>query len=124
MRWHTLFFILVFFSGATCNRQSAAACFKGRLEIKGICMNYVIRVLEGNTGNLKIARTWTDESDGRKHENVFALASKCDFPDLEEGAVFYFTVVDKSRDDCAVCMAIRPLPDARNHINVIQNPCR
>jgi hypothetical protein len=81
-------------------------------------------VLEGNTGNLRIARSWTDETDGRVHENVFALGSKCDFPDMAEGAEFYFTLADKSREDCAVCLAVRPLPDARNLINVIQTPCR
>lgn len=87
-------------------------------------MNYVIRVLEGNTGQLRIARAWTDETDGRTHENVFALASRCDFPDMAEGTEFYFTVVEKSREDCAICLAMRPLPEARNHIQVLQTPCR
>lgn len=124
MKWYSLIFILFLFSSATCNKPSGTTCFKGRLEIKGICMNYVIKVLEGNTANLNIARAWTDETDGRTHENVFALASKCDFPDMAEGAEFYFTIVDKSREDCAVCLAIRPLPDARNRISVNQTPCR
>jgi hypothetical protein len=87
-------------------------------------MNYVIKVLEGNTGKLNMARSWTDESDGRVFENVFTLASKCSFPDMAEGAEFYFMITDESSTHCAVCLAIRPVPDARNHIKVIQTPCR
>lgn len=124
MKWLILGFVFLICISATCNRPAATTCFKGRLEIKGICMNYVIKVLEGPAGQLSLTRSWTDESDGKRYQNVFALASKCNFPDLAEGAEFYFTVTDKAGDDCAVCLAIRPLPDARNSIIVTQTPCR
>ena len=54
------FFLLVVFfvfTAATCHKNTTTItpapkltsnCFKARLEIKGICMNYVIKVLDGD----------------------------------------------------------------------------
>lgn len=114
---------------ATCHKTTRSVkaattnCFKGRLAIKGICMNYVIQVLEGDTAALQLEKSWTDETDGTVHENVFALGSRCDFPDLEEGEVFHFTVVEKTDLSCNLCMAYRPVPAAKNNIVVSKTPC-
>jgi hypothetical protein len=73
-----LFASLVFllFISATCHRSGGKAtgskqagnttCYKARLEIKGICMNYVIKVLEGDLNALAVEKEWTDESDGKR----------------------------------------------------------
>ena len=127
----TFLLILLFtlLTAATCNRASqqptapTTGCFKGKLVIKGICMNYVIQVLQGDTTKLQIEKTWVDETTDKTYNGVFALASKCSFPELEEGAEFYFTVTGKDNKECNVCLAYRDVPLARNNIVVSKTPC-
>jgi hypothetical protein len=104
-------------------KQPGRNCYKARLEIKGICMNYVIKVLEGDTAALKLEKSWTDETDNKTYTNVFALGSPCAFPDIAEGAEFYFTLSQKEDAGCNVCMAYRPVPAAKNNIVVSKNAC-
>lgn len=129
-----LFFaaLLFVFTGSTCHKTTSTAtantkqagnCFKARLEIKGICMNYVIKVLEGDTSKLHIEQQWKDETDGKAYTNVFALGSRCSFPDLAEGETFYFTVMQADDAHCNVCLAYRPVPAAKNNIIVTNEPC-
>lgn len=123
-----LFFISV---AATCHRTATNAtvkmrndtCYKARLQIKGICMNYVIKVLEGDTTKLNLEQEWKDETDGKVYYNVFALGSVCSFPELNEGAEFYFTLSGKEDSGCNVCMAYRPVPAAKNNIVVHKTAC-
>ena len=112
-------------TAATCNRTTSktTSCFKGRLEIKGMCMNYVIKVLEGDTKALNMESSWTDESDGKVYQNVFALSNKCNFPELKEGDEFYFTVTSTDDTNCNVCLAYRPVPATKNNIIVSKTPC-
>lgn len=111
-------------SSATCHKKTTDTCFKGRLEIKGLCMNYVIKVIEGKNPALEVEKSWKDDASGKTYENVFALASKCNFPDLKEGEEFYFTLTGTDVQNCAVCQAFRPVPTAKNAIKVITEPCR
>lgn len=108
-----------------CNDTSKqTGCFKGKLEIKGICSNYTIKVLEGNLDTAKIAASWTDENTGKTYTNVFALDSPCSFPtDINEGEEFYFTVREEKDKDCNVCMAYYPTPPKRLSISVSKTPC-
>lgn len=111
-------------ASATCNKTARTGnCYKARLEIKGICMNYVIKVLEGDLNALPLEKTWTDEATGKTHQNVFGLGNPCDFPDLLEGQEFYFTLNPSPKTDCAVCEAYRPTPKSKNNITVSQTPC-
>ena len=106
------------------NNNLKAGCYKGRLEIKAICSNYTIKVLEGNMDTSKIVRSWTDENTGKKFSNVFALDSRCSFPaDIEEGQEFYFTLKEQQDKDCMVCMAYYPVPPKRLSIVVSKTPC-
>jgi hypothetical protein len=100
------------------------SCFKGRLEIKGICSNYTIKILEGKADTSKIAASWTDENTGKTYTNVFALDSPCSFPaDIEQGGEFYFTIREQRDKDCQVCMAYYPTPPKRLSISVLKTPC-
>jgi hypothetical protein len=102
----------------------AADCYKGRLEIKGICANYTIALLEGSLDSSKIVALLTDENTGRTYKNVFALGSPCSFPDnISEGQEFYFTL-DAPEKDCAVCQAFYPVPPKPLAIKVLDKPCR
>ncbi|HEV7333821.1 MAG TPA: hypothetical protein VGN63_22495 [Flavisolibacter sp.] len=107
-----------------CNRPPAASsCYKGRLEIKGLCANYTITVLEGKLDTSRIESSWTDESTGKNYQNVFALGSPCSFPDsIREGQEFYFTLAEKD-DQCAVCLAYYPKPAKELAIRVLDKPC-
>ena len=100
----------------SCNKKSASDnCLKGRLEIKGICSNYVITIIEGPVDTSKVASTWTDPETNKTYTNAFKLGSPCTFPStLNEGDEFYFTFV---------CMAYRPVPEKINMINVLNSPC-
>ena len=95
-------------------------CYKGRLEIKAICSNYTIKILEGNIDTSKIDASWTDENTGKKYTNVFALDSKCSFPaDIQQGGEFYFTINEEKDKDCMVCMAFYPVPLKKLSIKII-----
>jgi hypothetical protein len=116
----------------SCHRKTAPVpaaeklysnCYKARLVIKDICMNYVIKVLDGDLTKLNIEREWKDETDGKVHNNVFALGSRCSFPDIAEGDEFYFTVTGIDDAGCNVCLAYRPVPAAKNNIVVSKNAC-
>ena len=108
-----------------CNRVPAIThCYKGRLEVKALCSNYTIAVIEGNLDTSQIESSWTDESTGKRYQNVFALGSPCSFPDsIQQGQAFYFTLTPKD-EECAVCMAYYPKPSKALSINVLDKPCR
>ncbi len=127
------FFLILFFlssvalvPGFQCQKNTAAKnCYKGRLEIKGICMNYTIKVLEGSIDTALIAPIWKDESTGIEHQNVFKLESICNFPaGIKQGEEFYFTI-DKApkKEDCIVCMAYYPTPEKGLTIRVLDKAC-
>ncbi len=98
---------------------------KGRLEIKGICSNYVITIIDGPIDTAKVASTWTDPETNKTYTNAFKLGSPCTFPStLNEGDEFYFEFVNETKEDCAVCMAYRPVPEKINMINVLNASCK
>lgn len=115
----------IFLPGFQCNKDNLTACYKGRLEIKGICMNYTIKVLDNNIDTSLVEREWKDPVTGKIHQNVFRLQTVCNFPtDISEGEEFYFTL-DKKPDGpgCVVCMAYYPTPSKGLNIAVSKLPC-
>ncbi|RYZ60755.1 MAG: hypothetical protein EOO14_06845 [Chitinophagaceae bacterium] len=108
-----------------CNRVPATTkCYKGRLEVKALCSNYTIAILDGSIDTSLVEAAWTDESTGKQYQNVFALGSPCSFPDsIQQGQEFYFTLAEKDKD-CAVCMAYYPKPAKALSIKVLDKPCR
>jgi hypothetical protein len=113
----SLLFILLL-SANKC--KSKDPVYKGRLEVKGICMNYTIKLLEGNLDTSKYAAEWKDESTGKTHTNVFALGSACTFPDtIKEADEFYFTLDSSYVSNCAVCMAYYPKPAKSIAIKIV-----
>jgi len=109
----------------SCTKQKTLqeGCFKGRLERKGICMNYTIRVLEGQIDPSLVEAEWTDTVAGTTHYNVFRLGSPCGFPDdIEEGDEFYFRMVEAD-PDCVICMAYYPTPSKEISIEVLSEGC-
>lgn len=104
----------------TCTKIQAHQ-YKGKLEVKGICMNYTIRLLEGNMDTSTIVASWKDEVTGKSYNNVFALGSPCTFPSgIKEGDEFYFTIDEKPVQNCAVCLAYYPKPSRSLAIKVIE----
>jgi hypothetical protein len=118
---------MVFTSKDGCGCQgttSKTGCYKGRLEIKGMCSNYTIKVLEGNIDPTLIEAKWTDEQTNKSYTNVFGLGSPCTFPnDLKEGDTFYFQIDSTTVQNCNVCMAYYPTPPKKLRIKVFKNPC-
>ncbi len=127
-----LFFLLValapivFSESNKCNKKTdSKECLKGRLEIKGICSNYVITIIKGDFDTSKVETSWTDPESDKQYQNAFKLGSPCTFPSsLNEGDEFYFEFVQEKKEDCAVCMAYRPVPEKINLISVINSPCQ
>jgi hypothetical protein len=102
-----------------CNKKNKTVCYKGRLEIKGICSNYTIKLLEGNLDSTLISSNWTDDHTGKAYTNVFALGSPCNFPEnINQGDEFYFTI-DTAKQNCNVCMAYYPIPEKKLAIKVV-----
>lgn len=105
--------------------QRTDTCFKGKLEVKGGCMNYTISIQEGNMDSSLYVEEWTDENTGKQYDKVFALASKCSFPaNIKEGDTFYFTIDSTPDRSCSVCMMYYPVPPRSLAIKVQQEPCQ
>jgi hypothetical protein len=116
----------VIFSGFQCKKSinQNSGCYKGRLEIQGICSNYTIKVLEGNIDTSLIVSTWKDPNTGKTYGNVFGLGSPCTFPaTIKEGEEFYFTI-NNDLQNCAVCQAYYPTPPKKLSIAVTASPCK
>ncbi len=105
-----------------CNqKKKETGRLKGKLEIKALCMNYTIRLVEGNLDTSIVAAAWTDESTVKSYNNVFGLGNPCDFPStIKQGDEFYFTIDNLKEKNCAVCMAYYPTPKKKLIIKVTQ----
>lgn len=101
----------------------STTCFKGRLEIKAMCGNYTVKVLEGNIDPSLIQQSWKDRTTGKTYENVFRLANSCNLPSsVKEGDEFYFQIQNKN-EECAECQAYYPTPEKSLHIKVLDKAC-
>ena len=105
-----------------CNQKKKESTrLKAKLEIKALCMNYTLRLVEGNLDTSQVVATWTNESTGKSYKNAFGLANPCDFPaSIKEGDEFYITIQEVKERDCAVCMAFYPTPRKKLMIKVVQ----
>jgi hypothetical protein len=102
----------------------SSGCYKGKLEVKGGCMNYTISIVDGKFDSSLVVPDWTNESTGKAYKNVFALGSRCTFPDnINEGDEFFFVIDNTAVQNCAVCMMYYPVPAKKLPIKVIQDPC-
>ena len=117
--------IIAFLPGFQCKKNvDPSTCYKARLEIKGMCMNYTIKVLSSNIATDLIEREWKNPHTGITYQNVFRLGSVCDFPtDLKEGDEFYFQLASRTKTDCIACMAYYPTPSKALNISVSKTPC-
>jgi hypothetical protein len=107
-----------------CKKNPATNCLKGQLVIKGICMNYTIKLLEGNIDSSLVESQWMDDHANKSYTNVFALGSRCNFPEnIKEGDSFYFTIDNSPVQNCNVCMAYYPTPSKKLNIRVL-NTCK
>jgi hypothetical protein len=118
-------FILLSTSNKSCRQQKLPeGCYKGKLEIKAMCMNYTISIQSQNVDTSMVVANWTDENTGKNYKNVFGLGSPCTFPDsLNAGDEFYFTIDTTSVQNCPVCMAYYPTPAKKLSIKVLDAPC-
>jgi hypothetical protein len=115
----SLAFILAV-SADKCKNKNENSAYKGKLEVKGMCMNYTIKFLEGNIDTSKLVAEWKNEMTGKMHNNVFALGSVCNFPStINEGDEFYFTIDTTYVSNCAVCLAYYPKPAKSIAIKVV-----
>jgi hypothetical protein len=108
-------------SAKDCNeKKETGKLYKARLEIKAMCMNYTIKLLEGNISPAKINSTWTNETTGKSYTNVFGLANPCSFPvSINEGDEFYFVLDSSKTKPCAVCMLYYPVPEKKLSIRIV-----
>ncbi len=113
---------LFIFIGLSCekNVEVPKVCLKGKLVLKGICMNYVIEVVEGNIDPSFFEKQWINPMTKVEYKNVFGLASICTFPEnIIEGQEFYFSVLDKPDTSvCIQCKAYSPVPDKKLYITI------
>lgn len=116
----TALFLLTVSADKCIKKPHVSGVYKGKLEIKALCMNYTIRLVEGNIDTSLISASWTNESTGQAYGNVFGLANPCNFPSsISEGGEFTFTIDTSGKKDCAVCMAYYPTPPKKLHIKVL-----
>jgi len=102
-----------------------AGCYKGRLEVKGGCMNYTISIVNQNFDTSLVIANWTNETTGKIYKNVFGLKSRCTFPNtINEGDEFYFTMDSTTVQNCVVCLMYYPTPSKKLSIKIIPGPCQ
>lgn len=119
---------IIFLPGFQCKKQDydikLSGCIKGRLVIKGPCAQYVIQVLNGDTGNASIAASWLDPETNINYTNVFTVKNYCYFPQVNQGDEFYFYFIKTVRPlSCIVCLAARPTPSEGNEIQYTGSTC-
>ena len=108
-------------SASDCNKNKKETLLKGRVEITGICLNYTLKLIEGNIDTSLIVTKWTDENTGKIYTDVFALKNPCDFPDkLKEGDEFFFTIDSAEAVPCVRCEAWYPTPPRSLNIKVVE----
>lgn len=113
-------FATLLLSNSSCSKNKSER-YKGKLEVAGICMNYTIRLLEGNMDSSLMMGSWIDEITNQTHTNVFRLGNPCDFPvSIKQGDEFYFTINTTKGKNCAVCMAYYPTPSKAVSIKVVE----
>ncbi|GAA4323923.1 hypothetical protein [Flaviaesturariibacter amylovorans] len=123
----TLVLLAVLSVQASCrqNQKSVPGCYKGRLEVKGLCQNYTIKVVSGTIDPALVQAKWTDETTGKEYENVFALGNPCVFPErLNAGDEFWFLIDNSGKQDCIRCMAFYPTPEKKLNIRIQSEPCQ
>jgi hypothetical protein len=114
-------FVLTVSADKCGKKKTETGKYKARLETKALCMNYTLRLLEGDMDTSLITASWTDESTGKSYNNVFALGSRCTFPtNIEQGDDFYFVIDSTQKQECAVCMAYYPTPPKKLSIKVVE----
>ncbi len=107
-----------------CISELLTNCYKGRLEIKGICDNYTIKLLEGDMPSGLIDALWTNSVTGLTYQNVFRLENPCAFPETtKEGDEFYFQVLATNNESCVNCKALYPTPSKGLNIQVLSGKC-
>lgn len=112
---------ILLLSETKCGKKSVAEKkYKGKLEIKALCMNYTISVQAGEMDSAAIIKNWMDESGKKSYNNVFKLGNPCDFPaTINQGDEFYFVIDTSKGRNCAVCMAYYPTPPKALSIKVL-----
>jgi len=119
MKYLLAFFVLL---NISCNKSNDTIqnCFKGKLVLKGLCMNYVIQIIEGDVDKALYESSWQNPSTKTTYQNVFGLGSICTFPStINEGDEFYFTIPKNPiPQTCAQCMAYSPTPNKMIYIEI------
>ena len=102
-------------------KKNVPGIYKARLEIKAICMNYTLSLLDGDIDSSLIMASWIDESTDKSYTNVFGLQSPCTFPpNIQQGDDFYFMIDSSTIKDCIVCMAYYPTPPRKLSIKIVE----
>jgi hypothetical protein len=119
MKYLLAFFVLL---NISCNKSNDTIqnCFKGKLVLKGLCMNYVIQIIEGDVDKALYESSWQNPSTKTTYQNVFGLGSICTFPStINEGDEFYFSIPKSSIvQTCAQCLAYSPTPSKKISIEI------
>ena len=115
-----IFFIILLNISCNKSNDTSVACFKGKLVLKGICMNYVIQIIEGDVDKSLYESSWQNPLTNTTYQNVFGLASTCTFPTtIKEGDEFYFSIPKNPIvPACADCKAYSPTPSKKISIEI------
>ena len=122
VRWASLALIVALAAVLSCEDEEglitdSAECshpIQGRLALKGICMNYVIEVLDPINPDW-VEAEWVHPDTEVVYTNAFRLGSVCSFDEsLSEGDLFTFEASPEpfeGNEKCAVCLAYSPTPN-------------
>lgn len=117
-------FLITFliFLNLSCNKkdQKPVEFYKGKLVLEGICMNYVIQLIDGPLNPMLYEQNWVNPNTNITYQNVFALGSICTFPtSIKQGDEFYFILPQNPvAQTCAQCQAYSPTPTKKIAIEI------
>ena len=109
----------------SCQKSSTVSVegrYKARLEVKGICSNYTLSIVEGNIDPDAVEAQWTDPKTGKTYNKAFAMSNSCGFPsNIKEGDEFYIEVTKPHPTPwCGTCAAYYPTPKKSLFFNVVE----
>jgi hypothetical protein len=107
----------------TASKADNTSLLVGKLVISEICSHLVVSVESGNISPDKLTASFRDEKRATSFNNVFTIANTCNFEKtgIKEGDRFYFEIIpNTAQEECMVCMAYYPTPEAKLSITRIK----
>ena len=119
-----LILIAFIFSFGSCEKETelSSNVIKGKVVHRS-CASVVVQVLDEKHQSIGQSE-WQQSASKPTYRHVFSVGNKCAFPNLAEGAEFYFKVIseDPTNRDCVTCALFDNPPTKVHLVQVVNKP--